>query len=214
MKTGKPKEKPGGKVQPKKSNPNALQIPAMPGEEKEQVARSLIMPSVTGGIAMRDFIKRTHGEVDLMALINATKEQIENVQNGELGRAEAMLISQAHTLDIIFNELARRAAMNMGEYLNAADTYMRLALRAQNQCRTTLETLATIKNPPVIFAKQANIAHGHQQVNNSIPALTTHAGGNQNQQNELLEAQHGGKTLDSRTTSIAGGKDKAMEAVD
>ena len=41
-----------------------------------------------------------------------------------------------------------------------------MALRAQNQCRMTLETIATIKNPSVVFAKQANIAAGHQQVNN------------------------------------------------
>ena len=40
---------------------------------------------------------------------------------------------------------------------------MRMALKAQNQCRMTLETLATIKNPPVVFAKQANTAQGPQQ---------------------------------------------------
>jgi hypothetical protein len=42
---------------------------------------------------------------------------------------------------------------------------MRMALKAQSQCRQTLETLATIKNPPVVFARQANIAQGPQQVN-------------------------------------------------
>ena len=40
---------------------------------------------------------------------------------------------------------------------------MRMAMKAQNQCRMTLETLATIKNPPVVFAKQANINNGGQQ---------------------------------------------------
>jgi hypothetical protein len=36
-----------------------------------------------------------------------------------------------------------------------------LALKAQSQCRATLETLAAIKNPqPVAFVRQANIAHG------------------------------------------------------
>ena len=37
---------------------------------------------------------------------------------------------------------------------------MKLALKAQNQCRMTLETLAAIKNPPVIYARQANFANG------------------------------------------------------
>jgi hypothetical protein len=40
-----------------------------------------------------------------------------------------------------------------------------LALKAQSQCRATLETLTTIKSPPVLFAKQENIAAGPEQVN-------------------------------------------------
>jgi hypothetical protein len=49
---------------------------------------------------------------------------------------------------------------------------MRLALRAQGQCRATLETLAAIKNPPVVFARQANINNGGQQQVNNAPAPT------------------------------------------
>jgi len=56
-------------------------------------------------------------------------------------------MAQAHTLDAIFGSCARRAALNMGTYLNTAETYLRLGLKAQSQCRTTLETLANIKNP-------------------------------------------------------------------
>jgi hypothetical protein len=45
---------------------------------------------------------------------------------------------------------------------------MRLALKAQSQCRATLETAAAMKNSqPVAFVRQANVAHGPQQVNNS-----------------------------------------------
>lgn len=47
------------------------------------------------------------------------------------------------------------------------DRFTRLALKAQGQCRATVETLAAIKNPPVVFARQANIAHGPQQVTRS-----------------------------------------------
>jgi hypothetical protein len=81
-----------------------------------------------------------------------------------------MLIAQAHSLDAIFGCLARRAAMNLGEYPAAVEMYLKLALRAQNQCRATAETLAMIKNPPnVSFVGQANIANGPQQVNNNVP---------------------------------------------
>jgi hypothetical protein len=153
------------------------------------------------------------GELSLMDCVDALTSQIKEVQNGSLKTSETLLTSQAVALNAIFTELARRSALNMGEYLDASERYLRLALKAQNQCRATLETLAAIKNPPVVYAKQANInqGNGNQQVNNGIPS---HAGKNINQQNELLEVQHGGETLDTRTTGAAIEKDKAMAAVD
>ena len=81
-------------------------------------------------------------------------------------RAEAMLYGQAHALQAIFMNLSRRAASQ--EYLKQWEAYLRMAMKAQNQCRMILETLATIKNPPVVFARQANINNGgQQQVNNT-----------------------------------------------
>lgn len=117
-----------------------------------------------------------------------------------------MLVGQAHALQSIFMSLARRAANQ--DYLKQHETYLRMALKAQNQSRMTLETLAKIKNPPVIFAKQANInqGNGNQQVNNSTPAPASHAEKNINQQNELLEVQHGSETMDTRTTGATIGK--------
>jgi hypothetical protein len=41
------------------------------------------------------------------------------------------------------------------------------AFKAQAQCRATFETIALSKNPPV-FARQANIAQGPQQINNTM----------------------------------------------
>ena len=97
----------------------------------------------------------------------------------------------------------------MGEYLEAFEAYLKLALRAQSQCRATLETLAEIKHPrSVAFVEQANIAHGHQQVNNA----PTRADEIENSQSKLLE-QTDGERLDTGTTSTAGGADTPMEAV-
>ena len=47
---------------------------------------------------------------------------------------------------------------------------------------TRPEVQAAIKNPPVVFAKQANISSGHQQINNGT---ASHAGEIKNQQNKL-----------------------------
>ena len=70
-----------------------------------------------------------------------------------------MLLSQAHTLDALFNQLTQKAVAQgqMPRY----EAFMKLAFKAQSQCRVILETLSTIKNPPVIFAKQANISTGN-----------------------------------------------------
>ena len=89
-------------------------------------------------------------------------DRVEQTHAGDLKDAETTLVAQAATLDASFNEMVKRAAMNMGQYLDATERYMRLAFKAQGQCRATLETLAGIKSAPVVFARQGNIAHGHQ----------------------------------------------------
>jgi len=92
---------------------------------------------------------------------------------------------------------------------------MRLALKAQSQCRATLETLAEIKNPKnVAFVRQANIAQGHQQVNNgpTTENAAPRARETEKTQNELLEANDG-ERLDTGTTGTAIPNDQTMETV-
>ena len=128
---------------------------------------------------VRLFARGTAGVVDLTESLTLLQTKTEQVHSGDLSGPEAILVAQAVALDVIFNEMARRAALNMGEHLQATDTYMRLAMRAQSQCRATLQTLGELKNPrQVAFVKQANIANGHQQVNNHTDTcLRTRTGG-------------------------------------
>jgi hypothetical protein len=59
----------------------------------------------------------------------------------------------------------------MSEHINAAEIYLRLALKAQTQCRTTVETLIRDRST---FVSQANISSGPQQVNNATPLDYVH----------------------------------------
>jgi hypothetical protein len=94
------------------------------------------------------------------------RERVSKVQTGDLSEIEETLIAQTVTLNAIFNTMARRAALNMGAHLQATETYMRMALKAQAQSRATMETLAEIKYPKSdTFVKQQNNAY-QQQVNN------------------------------------------------
>jgi hypothetical protein len=160
-------------------------------------------------------VYKQFGELDITALVDELAQQVKAVNDGDLQRPEAMLIAQAHTLEALFHELARRATLNMGEYLGAAETYMRLALKAQSQCRATLETLAAIKNPtPVAIVRQANIANGPQQVNNAPAPVAEplRAREFENRPNELLEKQPD-ERWNTNTTQTAGRAHPEMAAV-
>lgn len=94
--------------------------------------------------------------------------------------------------------------------LDRLERYMKLALKAQNQARATLQTLVELKAPKnIAFFQQANI--GNQvQVNNESKRTRTRR--NRKAPNEVLEAQHG-ERLDTRTTSTAGRTNPAMAPV-
>ena len=166
--------------------------------------------TVQAATGMAPWLKLSVGEPDLTALIDKIGEQTDAMRRGDMSDIESMLFAQALTLQATFTALSRRAAVNAGEYIGATDTYLRLALKAQGQCRATLETLANIKNPrPFAFVKQANIANGPQQVNNgNIDGDGTRPRAreqNENTQNELLtdsRATHG-NPMDSSAASAA-----------
>jgi hypothetical protein len=194
----------------KKNDPNQITAFLRPDEDEGLfLARTALRPTVQAAVTLKEYDK-SYGDLDLNGLIAVLTEQTKASNDGDLGRAEAMLTAQAHSLDAIFNNLARRAIN--AEYMDKLDGYLKLALRAQSQCRATWETLSTIKNPPVMgYVRQANIANGPQQVNNTI-SDDSRVQGNQNQQNELLE-QKDGEQLDTQATRTTSKADPAMATV-
>ncbi len=201
----------------KASPANTLQVSGeAAADQPTLLAKVALRPSVRAAATTQTFSQPGFGPMDLTTLVDELGKQVDAVHRGDLKRAETMLISQAHTLDAIFHELARRAALNMGEYLDASETYMRLALKAQSQCRSTLEALAEIKNPkPVAFVQQANIAHGPQQVNNGTappPAEPSRAGEPEKAPNKLLEWRDG-ERLDIGAAGAAGCPHQELEAM-
>lgn len=150
-----------------------LEVFVKPGETQDRVVAGMLARGlVTNASAAICFLQAEHADVSLMDMAHELREQGEAVNRGDLSGAERMLNAQAVVLNAMFAEMARRAALNMGEHLAATEIYLRLALKAQGQSRATFETLAAIKNPPVVFARQANISHGPQQVNNGAPQAT------------------------------------------
>ena len=189
------------------SNRKAVTLAAeSKAKEKRWVARALLRPNYMAATVIEAFsLGKDDKDDDLLTeLAKELTAQIEKVGAGDLERLEAMLLAQAHVLQAMFLECAHR--MKRAEYLNHMQAHGQLALKAQNQCRTTLATLVDIKNPArATFIKNTAT---NQQVNLGAAPQKNSA----DSTNELLEAKvH--ERLDTRAPSEAVPVDPPLEAV-
>ena len=182
----------------------------------EDKARMALLPSLNSACVIEAYQGNIMGkETSINLMIDRLRETFKEVKSNDLHTMEGMLIGQATALQTIFTSLARRAANQ--EHLKQYETFLGLALKAQAQSWATITALVDLKYPKqATFVKQANIAHGPQQVNNGTPHTDspTHASQNQTQQNKLLEDKTHERTyLDTRATPAAKPSYQAVEAV-
>ena len=206
----------GASVECKKSAPTPPAATKASAEEAAEANKRTAAELAMQGMAQTTLTAMTFAghafpHLDHAESLNALVDLSMDVVRGDLRQLEGTLYTQATALNAIFNDLARRSGLYMGANIGTSEIYMRLALKAQSQCRTTLETLANIKNPPTIFARQANVGQ-NVQVNNSAQPAVTRAEKYKNQQNKLLEVQHG-ERLDTRTASAASQPDPGLATV-
>lgn len=203
-------EKPKG---PAKRDPEKRTVMVSSLDQVEpSYAKEMTRPELSAALTVRKMNSPAPDDLTIDALVTELESQGKAVNDGDLKRGEQMLVAQAHTLDAIFGVCARRSQLNMGEYPQAADTYMRMALRAQSQCRATWETLAQMKNPlAVAFVRQANIAAGPQQVNNAASDGPSRPRENEFAPSRLLEADR--EWMDTRAAALAGRGDPALATV-
>jgi len=156
-------------------------------------------------------------DVSLLNIVNGLKQQIADVQAGDMTSIEAMLVAQANSLQTMFVSLGRKAVNS--SMLPQYTAFINLALKAQSQSRATIQGLTELKYPKqATFVKQANIANGHQQINNgqasneTITRAPAHAQEIKYQPNELLSEMNNARMDTSRTTTTSGA-DKAMATV-
>lgn len=92
------------------------------------------------------------------------------------------------------------------------EAFLGLALKAQSQSRATIAALVELKYPrQLAFVKQANISHGHQQINNGSRAQEFQS---RKSKLNVLENDNGGKTMDKGAAATAGGNDPAHQTMD
>jgi hypothetical protein len=92
------------------------------------------------------------------------KARGEAVASGDLTISSHLLTSQAITLDAIFAEFARMAAVNLENSIDASERLMRLALKAQANSRATLEALARLHQPREQTVRHVHVNEGGQAI--------------------------------------------------
>lgn len=146
-----------------------LHIKPIEGETSGRtMARTILDPSVRHGLSASVFAGRAFGtsagKAGVTEFAGYVREAGGKAESGDLSMASRMLAAQAITLDSMFTEFARRAAINMSQYLEAAERYGRLAMKAQSNCRATLEALAKLHQPREQTVRHVHVNDGGQAI--------------------------------------------------
>ena len=148
----------------------------------QAMARKVLEPHLRHAVTASAFAGKVLGKdfegPGLMDYVGHELVLTAKAENGDLSVASRLLAAQAITLDSMFTELARRTAVNMGDYINAAERYGRLALKAQSNCRATLETLAKLHQPREQTVRHVHVNEGGQAI--VANQIHQHAGGSKN----------------------------------
>lgn len=172
------------------------------GEPNGQaLARGFLEPHMRHALVAANFIEKGVSQgaetpclMDYVEHIQRTAAQAEA---GNIALASRLLVSQALTLDAMFTELARRSALNMGEHMHAAETYARLAMKAQSNSRATLEALAKVHQPREQTVRHVHVNEGGQAViaDNFHHHPRGHGIGKADDQSHATSEAGGGSTL-------------------
>lgn len=172
-------------------------------------------PAANSAALIQSFNSNIFGmdEIDFEELMEGLNQSSVDLSKGDYSVISDMLLCQATALQTMFTSLARQA--NGLTHLNQIDALMKLALKSQSQSRTTLLALVQHLSPKrVAFVKQANIAHGPQQVNNQHQDVQSITKNLEKPQNKLLEESTYERTkLDLRAKTEAERSHSPMEAM-
>lgn len=149
------------------SSKRQLTTAAAPRTEDDNLATIAHLPSARHAVLTGIAGSRMFGvdsKPSIEASVGVMIEETNAVLKGDLSTLQKTLVGQAATLDVTFTELARRSFANLGEYNDAAERYMRLALKAQAGCRATIETIHKLQRPHEQVVKHVHVSDGAQAI--------------------------------------------------
>lgn len=162
------------------------------------MAQAMVGPYLRHGVVNRELAGKMAGKLpgapsfhDFALQIG---ESVARNRKAGTGFASELLTAQAISLDALFTEFARRAAGAIDEFPNAAEGYARLALKAQSNCRATLDTLVKLHQPREQTVRHVHVNEGAQAV--IADEFHHHHGGQENGQSN--EQPHATGTVQAR----------------
>jgi hypothetical protein len=173
-----------GKVKPK-DGAMTLDIPAEKGKsESRQMSEVVMRPMIRNGFIVGNLGgKHFSGEQpNLTDTAEIMAEACKKVRADDLGDQRDILTSQAMALDAVFTIMVSRAENNLKDHFSAAERFMRLGLKAQAQCRTTIEALDRLARGGEQVIKHVHVDNRGGQ---AVIADTVQTGG----QNGKIEEQ-------------------------
>jgi hypothetical protein len=163
-------------------------------------------PSALGSGAIASIMDSGDNESVVNAAKDGVEETLFKVKSGNLEDLEAILVNQVYVLNGLFNQLVIQgkagltAPAVMRALPNHPKTMLNVALKAQTQCRATVQTINELKNPKkTTFIKN--------QLNNVKMELEERI-------EQLEDIEYGSKKLDRGTEATAISIDSKMEAVE
>lgn len=127
-----------------KDDKGTLKIDEQKGKTKSrQMAEIAMRPMIRNGFIAGSLGGQHFGgeQPDITDTAKIMADACKKVRAGDLGDQRDILTSQAMALDSVFTLMVTRSENNMKDYFGAAERLMRLAMKAQAQCRTTIEAL-------------------------------------------------------------------------
>lgn len=168
----------------------------------------------SGAVAAAHSMTSVNGEKANTIDAAAAIEQIAaRVQDGDLTDLEAILVGQAVSLNVMAMDLITRA--RKAGTADAINTLAAAGMRAVAHSRAAIDSIGNLKNPrTATFIKQANVAHGAQQINNTDGAQPSRTPAHETSApSKLFLESNASPILEPRAARRAGRGNQTLEAV-
>ncbi|ACB35735.1 conserved hypothetical protein [Leptothrix cholodnii SP-6] len=182
--------------------------------EDEKYFATVMADGTINMMVTQTYLPEFNKATTVEALEKVRQQQVKAIAAGDLTQLEQMLLTQAAALQAMFIDLAVRAKKQ--NQFDGIQTMTGLALKCAAGSRQAITALAELRMPKTaVFAKQANVTTGPQQVNNGThpQAGSARAEKIATRPNELLEASHE-QRLDTRAQGQGGRADPGARALE